>query len=224
MAVAHFTMDRQAMRRSLKVKLSTDRRVFGKAKTMARDAFNRWHDALLEEFDTHPVTVELKTAAEGDASSVENISGTTGGLGNLYGYLGFWEDEDPTEQLRGLLEKIKLDYRGLTATKDFHFAYNIPTLAAVYKASMLTAWGTSAGSWVDVVENGKQFGQGGAGISHYVPGSKGRSGAGVQITPTYAESASFQKTDYILSMLRKFSESPAGAKNVGSYWARGAKL
>ena len=64
---------------------------------------------LIAEFNAHPVTKEIE-GGEGSA----NISGTLGGYGNLFTYIGFNDSDHPIEILRALL-KNSLQVRILPA-------------------------------------------------------------------------------------------------------------
>ena len=55
--------------------------------------------AALADFDRHPVTKELKQGADG-----ANISGTLGGVGNLFSFIGFYSADRPTDQVREVLK------------------------------------------------------------------------------------------------------------------------
>ena len=55
--------------------------------------FEKIKNQFLAEFSRHPITMELR----GGANS-SNISGTLGGYGNLYSFLGF-DERDPTAKI-----------------------------------------------------------------------------------------------------------------------------
>ena len=55
------------------------------------------------DFESHPVTQEL----EGEENA-SNISGTLGGYGNLFSFLGFNQGANPTTPVKLLIQKIIL--------------------------------------------------------------------------------------------------------------------
>ena len=55
--------------------------------------------AALADFDRHPVTRELKQGPDG-----ANISGTLGGIGNLFSFIGFYSSDKPTDLVREVLK------------------------------------------------------------------------------------------------------------------------
>lgn len=61
---------------------------------------------LLEEFDSHPVTQELEAGINSS-----NVSGTLGGYGNLFSFIGFNEGDKPTEVIRRKIKNIRLIVR-----------------------------------------------------------------------------------------------------------------
>jgi hypothetical protein len=58
---------------------------------------------LLQDFSSHPVTVEIETG-----ENSENSSGTLGGYGNLFSFIGFTSGSKPTEVVKNLINKIRL--------------------------------------------------------------------------------------------------------------------
>ena len=60
---------------------------------------------LISDFENHSVTREIK---QGPSSS--NISGTLGGYGNLYSFIGFEKGSRPVEPVRQALDRsVKLN-------------------------------------------------------------------------------------------------------------------
>ena len=66
----------------------------------------------------HPVTQEIESGPNG-----YNQSGTLGGYGNLFSYIGFEEGMSPTEPLRRVLKKILKIH--ILAFHRFIFSKNI---------------------------------------------------------------------------------------------------
>lgn len=73
------------------------------AEQLIAEKVDRSTNAMLEEFENHPVTKEI---AAGIHSS--NTSGTLGGYGNLFTFIGFYlQDENPVYIARELLKDVK---------------------------------------------------------------------------------------------------------------------
>ena len=58
---------------------------------------------FLREFSSHPVTVEIEAG-----ENSRNSSGTLGGYGNLFSFIGFSSGSKPTEVVKNLINKIRL--------------------------------------------------------------------------------------------------------------------
>ena len=63
---------------------------------------------LISDFNRHPVTVEIEAGPR-----ASNTSGTLGGYGNLFSYIGFNESDRPTDAIRNQLSKT-VSYTHLT--------------------------------------------------------------------------------------------------------------
>lgn len=64
---------------------------------------------MIREFLNHPVTKEIKGGPTAD-----NISGTLGGNGNLFSYIGFEEGSDPIDPILNEFQKINLRFAGIS--------------------------------------------------------------------------------------------------------------
>jgi len=155
---------------------------------------------LLQEFDAHPVTQEIKA---GPAPSTKNISGTLGGEGNLFSFLGFYAGDNPTDRVRDVLEtqvRLATGVRREPKTNSvrFRFSLRIPT-QEINAASPMT-W-ESGKSWVNAIEKGV------SGFSHYLwkkfIGPASRSFYGIQAENT-VRGGSFTKRDYLKEIFRNF--------------------
>jgi len=58
---------------------------------------------FLREFSSHPVTVEIEAG-----ETARNSSGTLGGYGNLFSFIGFQSGSKPAEAVKSLINKIRL--------------------------------------------------------------------------------------------------------------------
>jgi hypothetical protein len=180
--------------------------VMAKAKTIANRNFRRIHQALLDEFEEHDITQELRAGPNPD----ENPSGTLGSMsGNLFSFLGFGGGTDPTKELRALLMNINLG-RGYYSNGTVSFAVrDIPTKNKIIDATRMV-WGNQT-SWAFAVETGEFSGD--AELSHFIfkTWAGSRSGTGFQLKGIEYTEESFVPKQYISEMLRKFKE------RVGNY-------
>lgn len=148
---------------------------------------------LQQEFDDHPVTREIQRGP--DAS---NSSGTLGGIGNLFSFIGFNREANPIVPVRGLINKIKLGK--LSKVRDdgiFSFTVDIPTRSEFESVSKMP-WETGR-SWLYDIERSI------SGLGQYLYGkySKSRSGSGAQSEKS-VRSMGFKPVPYFSSMLENF--------------------
>ncbi len=147
---------------------------------------------LISEFSNHPVTQELR---QGENAS--NISGTLGGYGNLFSFIGFNRGDNPVLSVLNLLNKIKLNKRGKFTNGFYQFQVNIPSEPDLNNASRLP-W-ESGRSWLFDIEKTIS----GIGAYLFVRSKSSRSGSGVQIKNA-SFSRSFNSVKYFGTMYRNF--------------------
>jgi hypothetical protein len=156
---------------------------------------------LLSEFENHPVTKEIQ-----DGASAGNESGTLGGYGNLYTYIGFSSGDNPTGRLRNLIagtialvsrhsarSRIKPGGRGIYVP----IRVRIPSITQIAAASPLP-WEPGR-SWAMGIETGI------SGFGNYMNKAfiNSRSGAGLQSKHKVREGG-FRPRSYLKAMLTKF--------------------
>jgi len=71
-----------------------------KAEDVMTEKYEESKDKFMKEFEDHPVTKEISEGPNGS-----NISNTLNGIGNLFSYIGFYANENPIDDLKGLLVK-----------------------------------------------------------------------------------------------------------------------
>ena len=119
----------------------------------ARQIFDRYKKTALQDFENHPVTQELE-----GGPTASNISGTLGGYGNLFSFIGFDADEDPVGELRSfLIQNIDLDERGLVyketdRTIFYRFKASTPTREEIEDVSPMPERWAEGGSWAIKVD------------------------------------------------------------------------
>lgn len=157
----------------------------------------------LKDFDDHPITKELRAGP--DAS---NSSGTLGGKGNLFSFIGFYEGEDPTNIVREALEVYwNLERTPIIEDKgnriNFKFKVNSPSLTKLYSLTPLP-W-EEGRSWLRGIEKGI------SGLGNYIywktlPNPPSRSGTGIQ-SQTILRNAIFRPRDYMTEILKTFESN-----------------
>ena len=145
-----------------------------------------------QDFESHPVTQELD-----GGENASNISGTLGGYGNLFSFLGFNQGTNPTAPVKFLIQRITLD-RNIQATGNgFKVRVNVPSKEEFGAVSRLQFEGGS--SWLLDIERGI------SGLGAYLYGrfASSRSGTGIQSKYNYANKR-FRNVKYFSGMYTKF--------------------
>jgi hypothetical protein len=143
------------------------------------------------DFESHPVTQEID-----GGKNASNISGTLGGYGNLFSFLGFNEGSNPTAPIKFLIQKIILDRNVQSSNTGFKLKINIPSKEEFAISSKLP-W--ESGSWLFDVERGI------SGLGAYLYGRfiDSRSQAGIQSKYNYSN-RTFRPVKYFSKMYTKF--------------------
>jgi hypothetical protein len=144
------------------------------------------------DFESHPVTQELD-----GGETASNNSGTLGGYGNLFSFLGFNNGANPTAPVKTLIQKIALDRNVQSRANTFKFKVNIPSKEDFAAVSRMQWEGGR--SWLLDIERGI------SGLGAYLYGrfKNSRSGTGIQSKYNYANRR-FQNVKYFSEMYSKF--------------------
>jgi hypothetical protein len=144
------------------------------------------------EFESHPVTQELD-----GGENASNISGTLGGYGNLFSFLGFNNGSNPTSPVKSLIQRINLGNFVKNKGSTLQFKVNIPSKEDFGKVSRLP-W-ESGRSWLLDIERGI------SGLGAYLYGrfASSRSGSGIQSKYNYSN-RKFRNVKYFSNMYSKF--------------------
>ena len=150
---------------------------------------------LVKKFEAHPITVEIDAGP-----TARNSSGTLGGYGNLFSFIGFSSGSDPAAVIKKIFsEKIKFRVRRKNSFGKYRITFYIPSIEEIYSLTPLP-W-ASGQSWVSGVEKGMSnlgsFLYSGSGFS------SSSSGTGIQ-TKTPFSSVSFKNTPYVSKLLDNF--------------------
>jgi hypothetical protein len=182
--------------KSLGKKLEKNKKLRGQVERKVANALEVKKGEALAELVSHPVSKEIEAGA-----SASNSSGTLGGYGNLFSFIGFNSGSAPMTPLLQLIKSsIKLDNLRKSESKGkkifFGFKVNIPSREQIALATPMP-W--EGGSWVEGVENGM------SNFSYYMYKrfGGGRSGWGFQADHEL-RMAVFKPTQYVNKILADF--------------------
>ncbi len=158
-----------------------------------RKEFKKIKDEMLKEFLTDSVTLELLEGA-----GATNISGTLGGVSNLFAFIGFDSGEQPITPILQLLEGTQINYKQEIRKTEIgvEFDVSLPTAQDIFAVTPLP-W-ASGRSWAEGIERGL------SGLGYLLRKSGGRSGAAVQSRVNKVRSGRFQNKPYISALIRKY--------------------
>jgi len=147
---------------------------------------------FISEFENHPVTKEISSGA-----SATNISGTLGGYGNLFSFIGFYSADNPVSVVTNLLNRIKLlqkiDIKKSGITANIY----VPSLQDFGDQTKMP-WQTGR-SWLLDIEKTIS----GIGSYLYKKYDKSRSKTALQSNFDYSNK-SFKSVKYFGEMYKKF--------------------
>jgi len=145
-----------------------------------------------QDFESHPVTQELD-----GGENASNISGTLGGYGNLFSFLGFNQGANPTAAVKFLIQKITLDRNIQASRNGFRVRVNVPSKEEFGAVSRLPFEGGR--SWLLDIERGI------SGLGAYLYGrfASSRSGTGIQSKYNYSNKR-FRNVKYFSGLYTKF--------------------
>jgi hypothetical protein len=144
------------------------------------------------DFESHPVTQELD-----GGENTSNVSGTLGGYGNLFSFLGFNKGANPTAPVKSLIQKIALDRNVQTNGNNFQIKISIPSKEEFAAVARLPWEGGR--SWLLDIERGI------SGLGAFLSGrfASSRSGSGIQSKYNYSN-RTFRPVKYFSQMYTKF--------------------
>ena len=158
----------------------------------ARKKFKEIKAEMVKEFLASPITQEIMAGP-----SAANISGTLGGVSNLFAFIGFDQGEQPIAPILTLLENVTLQYDKEIKNKGLgiNFRANLPLPEDVFAVTPLP-WAAGR-SWAEGIERGL------SGLGYLLRKKNGRSGAAVQ-SGVKVRAGRFQNSPYISAFLRKY--------------------
>jgi hypothetical protein len=149
---------------------------------------------MVKDFLNLSVTREILA---GPGSS--NISGTLGGYGNLFSFIGFGLGDSPIDPIITLLEQTSYRFTNLSPRGKMKLIITHPSSQDIFAVTPLP-WAPGI-SWAQRIERGL------SGLGQYLNKSSNnsRSGAGIQ-TPNMIRSGGFSNSPYISSFVNKWSK------------------
>lgn len=174
--------------------------------------FEKVKKQMLNEFEYHPITIEIEAGP-----SSANTSGTLGGYGNLFSFIGFTDGENPLVDVRKRLQETtikKVSYKN----GEWTFITTEPTKDELF-AMTPVPWATGR-SWMDGIETGlsglgfylydlkKDFGNASkSGTAIQLKGGKkseGAFGSGSTGGAISKQRSRYKRVSYISKILRNF--------------------
>lgn len=152
----------------------------------------RLKDEMIRDFLNLPVTKEIMA---GPTSS--NISGTLGGYGNLFSFIGFQKGTNPIDPIINLLNQTTYNISRVSPRGQIKLTIVMPSSNDIFNATPVP-WAPGL-SWAQRIETGM------SGLGNYLnkSSSSSRSGSGVQ-SGKKARSGRFLNTKYITHFLKKW--------------------
>ena len=157
-------------------------------------AFQKKKNEMIVEFLNHPVSVELKSGI-----SASNISGTLGGVTNLFSFIGFNCGDDPIDPIVEILQKTIFQMTSFSGNK-INYVVELPVKEEIFANTPLPY--ISGRSWAKGIETGI------SGIGYYLKkqSNVSRSGLGIQSKKLIRKGVKFKNTKYISSLLKKYEK------------------
>ena len=150
---------------------------------------------MLYEFENHPVTREIEMGPNG-----QNISGTLGGKGNLFTFIGFNRNDKPTLPIKEYLLQVSVAYKRMEKGR-FIFDITYPSKEELFSITPMP-W-ASGRSWLKGIE----LGMSGLGMYLHKEGDPirvSRSGQAIQIKGKI-NPGKFTNTSYISKIINNFT-------------------
>ena len=165
------------------------------ARRIAEKRFGKAKSNLINRFDSHPVTREIEGGAE-----ASNSSGTLGGDGNLFTFIGFYREDNPIERVRSALHtKIRM-IPGRIATRKNVISAEFTVIApTIVDLSSITPMPWEGGSWIRAIESGIS----GFGYYMFKRNEASRSGHGLQINKK-VRNGGYRPVKYYSDLFKKF--------------------
>lgn len=149
---------------------------------------------LVRDFHSHSITQEIKSG-----SSASNTSGTLGGYGNLFSFIGFNQGDNPTIPIENILnERLNVKVRAAGSGRFKITIINAPSTQAIFNVTPIP-W-ASGSSWAEGMEKGiSNLGS----FLYRESGIRSRSGTGIQVK-NKLRASNLRTGSYISGLINKF--------------------
>ena len=118
------TVNAKELLRELTVDSPNSKRMAMAIRSLIAPKIEEKQRELVREFQIHPITVELDAGPR-----ASNTSGTLGGYGNLFSFIGFSSGDRPTDVISRIFnEKIKFKVRRKNAAGKYQVTFFIPSI------------------------------------------------------------------------------------------------
>tara|TARA_B110000305_G_C19460745_1_gene654192 strand:- start:2215 stop:2853 length:639 start_codon:yes stop_codon:yes gene_type:complete len=161
---------------------------------LLKKAFQKMKKEMIVDFLNIPITKEIMS---GPGSS--NISGTLGGYGDLFSFIGFDRGDDPIGPILNLLYKSNCKFGRMDASNKFKISIEIPTAEQIFDITPLP-WAPGI-SWAKRME----IGLSGLGTFLSKESEHSRSGKGVQ-SKNQIRKGTFSNTQYISHFINNWNK------------------
>ena len=158
----------------------------------------RAQQQMLDSFDNHPVTAEIL-----DGPDAPNRSGTLGGEGNLFSFIGFESNSSPIGSLRTALQYVRILRLGTLGNKALSFRIDLASEGLIRRATPLPY--LRGQSWAEGIEEGIDN------FNSFLAGKFGRSGGGIQ-SRSPIRATHFQPVPYVSQIYQIFRSALQNAR------------
>jgi len=193
------TVNAKELLRELTVDKPNDSRLAMALRQVIEPRIQEKQEELRTKFGSHQVTVELNAGPRAG-----NTSGTLGGYGNLFSFIGFPAGDKPTEVISRIFkEKIKFKVRRTGGAGKYKVTFFIPSLEEIYALTPIP-WMTGK-SWAKSIEEG-----GLTNLGQYLYSSTGFSASNSQTgiqAKNKSSGVTFNRTPYIGQLIKDFKRS-----------------
>jgi hypothetical protein len=175
--------------------------------------FEKIKRQMIAEFLAHPVSQEIN-----NGPLAKNTSGTLGGYGNLFSFIGFDNGERPIDDVVELLERtvISFSQRGILAA-----TITMPSSKQIFEATPLPSRWAEGRSWTRGIESGI------SGLGYYLHiYGYGASEAGIQAKEKVKKRPvdPRDKNGGDMTMIPKYKNRPYISSLINRYYAEFSKI
>ena len=192
------TVNAKELLRELTVDSPNQRRMGMALRAVMKPKIEERQKELQKQFRIHPITVELDAGPR-----ASNTSGTLGGYGNLFSFIGFSSGDRPTDVISQIFnEKIRFKVKRVNKSGRYTVTFFIPDADEIYGLTPVP-W-MSGKSWAKSIEDG-----GLTNLGQYLFSSSGfgqsSSGTGIQVK-NRSSGVSLTRTPYIGKLIEDFKQ------------------